>query len=306
MEKYIVYITINLCNGKFYIGVHRTNPDVFDGYIGCGIYRQTQANRHYAFHKAVCKYGYNNFKRNTLAVFPDTQEGKQEAYSLEKILVNEYSLKNKNCYNTSLGGRENECIDLMKTIYQFDLNGNYLRSFRCARDAAKFIDPEHQNNIRAAIKNNCQGLTNSSYGYYWSYTKIFRNANSNITPIAQYTVQGKFLRTYKSIAEAEVALSLNSISQAISKKGSAGGYQWRYFNGDTSNISTLINIKTKNEILPIVMYDKKYNLIGKFNSVKQCINTYPELKASQINRVLNKTIKSHKGYVFEYQDKDIV
>ncbi|MGN0966104.1 MAG: hypothetical protein ACI4OP_00710 [Candidatus Coprovivens sp.] len=38
---YIVYITINLCNGKFYIGVHRTNPEVFDGYIGCGIYRES-------------------------------------------------------------------------------------------------------------------------------------------------------------------------------------------------------------------------------------------------------------------------
>ena len=38
--KYIVYITINLCNGKFYIGVHETNPDIFDGYIGNGIYRQ--------------------------------------------------------------------------------------------------------------------------------------------------------------------------------------------------------------------------------------------------------------------------
>lgn len=34
--KYIVYITINLCNGKFYIGVHKTNPEVFDNYIGLG------------------------------------------------------------------------------------------------------------------------------------------------------------------------------------------------------------------------------------------------------------------------------
>jgi hypothetical protein len=39
LMAYIVYITINLCNGKFYIGVHRTNPDIFDGYIGDGIYR---------------------------------------------------------------------------------------------------------------------------------------------------------------------------------------------------------------------------------------------------------------------------
>ena len=42
--------------------------------------------------------------------------------------------------------------------------------------------------------------------------------------VAQYTINGKFLRTFKSITEAEVALSLNNITQAIYKKGSAGGY----------------------------------------------------------------------------------
>ena len=64
--KYIVYITINLCNGKFYIGVHRTNPNTFDGYIGCGIYRASQATKDYTLHKAVRKYGYENFKRTIM------------------------------------------------------------------------------------------------------------------------------------------------------------------------------------------------------------------------------------------------
>lgn len=306
MEKYIVYLTINLCNGKFYIGVHRTNPEVFDGYIGNSVYRQNQATKDYAFHRAVRKYGYENFKRNTLAIFPDTEQGREEAFALEKILVNENTLKNKNCYNTALGGRESKCEDLMKTVYQFDLNGNFLRSFSCARDAALFISPDNQDNIRVAIKNNCLGLTSSSYGYYWSYKKEFIQNNKLIKPVAQYTMSGKFLRTYRSITEAEIQLSLNSINQAISKKGSAGGYQWRYYEGDNSNISTLINVKTKNEILPIIMYDKQGKLIKSFDSVKQCILEYPELKASQINRVLNNTIKSHKGYIFEYQDKDIV
>ena len=302
--KYIVYITINLCNGKFYIGVHRTNPNTFDGYIGCGIYRASQATKDYVLHKAVRKYGYENFKRTIIKIFPDNEEGRKQAFELEAILVNETLLKSKSTYNTALGGRETE--NLMKTVYMFDLNGNYLRSFKSAREAAAYIQPDNQDNARAAIKNNCLGTTSSSYGYFWSYTKEFTYKNECMKEVAQYTINGKFLRTFKSITEAEVALSLNDIAQAIYKKGSAGGYQWRYFEGDTSDIPTLVNVKTKNLFLPIIMFDKSGKVIKKFDCVKQCVNEYPELSASQINRVLNKTIKSHKGYTFKYQDDDIV
>ena len=302
--KYIVYITINLCNGKFYIGVHRTNPNTFDGYIGCGIYRASQATKDYVLHKAVRKYGYENFKRTIIKIFPDNEEGRKQAFELEAILVNETLLKSKSTYNTALGGRETE--NVMKTVYMFDLNGNYLRSFKSAREAAAYIQPDNQDNARSAIKNNCLGTTSSSYGYFWSYTKEFTYKNECMKEVAQYTINGKFLRTFKSITEAEVALSLNNIAQAIYKKGSAGGYQWRYFEGDTSDIPTLVNVKTKNLFLPIIMFDKSGKVIKKFDCVKQCVNEYPELSASQINRVLNKTIKSHKGYTFKYQDDDIV
>ena len=65
--KYIVYITINLCNGKFYIGVHKTNPNVFDGYIGnsINIFESNPELKHpkIPFHKAVKKYGYSSFRR---------------------------------------------------------------------------------------------------------------------------------------------------------------------------------------------------------------------------------------------------
>lgn len=304
--KYIVYITINLCNGKFYIGVHRTNPETFDGYIGCGIYRASQANKDYTLHKAVRKYGYENFKRTIIQQFPDNEEGRKQAFELEAILVNSTLLKSKSVYNTALGGRESNTENLMKTIYMFDLNGNYLRSFKNAREAAIFINPENQDNIRASIKNNCLGITSSSYGYFWSYTKAFTYSNKCNKEIAQYTINGKFLRTYKSITEAEVALSLNSIQQAILKKGSAGGYQWRYYEGNNSDIPTLINVKTKNNYLPILMFDKNNNFIKEFDSVKQCITEYTQLSASQINRVLNNTIKSHKGFIFRYKDNDIV
>lgn len=306
LMKYIVYITINLCNGKFYIGVHRTNPETFDGYIGCGIYRANQATKNYTLHKAVRKYGYENFKRTTIKIFPDTEEGCKEAYELESILVNKTLLKSTQVYNTALGGRESSTESLMKTVYMFDLTGNYLRSFKSSREAARYINPENQDNIRQAIKNNCQGQTSSSYGYFWSYTKEFNYNNKCIKPVAQYTISGKFIRTFNSITEAEVSLQLNSIQQAITKKGSAGGYQWRYYEGNNFDIPTLINVKTKNNYFPIIMFDKKGNIIKEFESVKQCILEHSELSASQINKVLNGTIKSHKGFVFKYKDNDIV
>jgi hypothetical protein len=47
------------------------------------------------------------------------------------------------------------------------------------------------------------------------------------------------------------------------------------------------------------MYDKKLNVVSEFNSVEDCVKTYPELNKSQINRVLKGIIKTHKGFTFK-------
>lgn len=306
--KYIVYITINLCNGKFYIGVHKTNPKVFDGYIGLGVYRQSLAKGDYPFHKAVRKYGYENFKRTTLVTFPDTEEGYDAAYALETVLVNETLLKSKQCYNVALGGKGSPLELDYKTIYMFDLKGNYLRSFKGARQAALYLNTEDTFSTLKAIRNNCLGKTNSSFGYYWSYIKEFNYSKNKVErPVAQYTLSGKFLRTFDSISEAEREMQISTIYQAIVKKFNAAGFQWKYYEGDSSDISPLLNVKNRNKLIPIIMYDSKsMNIVKEFNCVNDCVKEYPELSKSQINRVLNKVIKSHKGYFFKFKDEDIV
>lgn len=306
--KYIFYITVNLCNGKFYYGVHYTNPDVFDNYIGDGIYKQSDAVNNVAFHKAVRKYGYKNFKRTTIKIFPGTDEGKKEAFDLEKIIVNETLLKSKSCYNTALGGKGGNKPESNKRVYMFALNGNYLRSFMNARDAARYLKLENECSARASIKNCCLGKSQSAFGYFWSYKKEF-TYESTVKKVAQYTLKGKFLRYFDSMSEAEEVLHINTIKQAILKNYQAGGYQWRYYYGDNSDILPLVNIFTKNATLPIIMFDKNGTVIKKFESVSECVKEYTNLTASQINRVLKGVIKSHKGYTFKYddsQDKDIV
>jgi hypothetical protein len=147
----------------------------------------------------VKKYGYENFRRTTIKIFPNTEEGRKQAYDLEAELVNETLLKSKFCYNTCIGGDNKQSTMSYKKVYKFDLNGNYIATFACTRDAAASIKSDNIESVRAAIKNCCLGITSSSHGFYWSYKKEFISPKINGKAVAQYTASGKFLRSYVSI-----------------------------------------------------------------------------------------------------------
>jgi hypothetical protein len=115
--KYIVYLTVNKNNHKVYVGVHRTNPDIFDGYIGCGVtHKDSKKNRNKGFPAAVRKYGYENFKRITLKEFPDTEQGMLDAYYMEEKIVTKDFIKSKMTYNLILGGKWTVYNNLRKCI----------------------------------------------------------------------------------------------------------------------------------------------------------------------------------------------
>lgn len=73
---WIVYRTTCKINGKFYIGVHKTETDeIFDGYYGNGIQipKHTYSITHpkYPFHFAFKKYGKANYlKFGTVLILP--------------------------------------------------------------------------------------------------------------------------------------------------------------------------------------------------------------------------------------------
>lgn len=307
--KYIVYLTINLCNGKFYIGVHKTNPNVFDGYIGCGIYRQSNASQRQAFHSAVRKYGYNNFKRTILRIFPDTEEGKQAAYNLEKELVTETVLRSKTCYNESVGGNGGVAPKYMKGVNQFDLSGKFIRSYKSIGEAALSLGIQNVESAKQAIKNCLRetSKTKTAYNYIWSREQtVNKFKNDRLQTVAQYTLSGKFIRHFDSISEASDALQTTSIGQAITKKYQAVGYQWRYFNGDCSDIEPLINNGTKFKNSPIIMYKLNGEIVGEFKNSSECKKKFPQLTTNLINKVLTGKQSHHKGFVFKYKDEDIV
>ena len=98
----LVYLTTNLVNQKFYVGVHSTyNLD--DGYLGSG-------NN---IRNAIKKYGKENFKRDILHLCLT----KNDAYELERQIVDNFLLNKENCYNIIKGGNSNRTINTKRTSW---------------------------------------------------------------------------------------------------------------------------------------------------------------------------------------------
>lgn len=87
--RHIVYKITYLKDGRYYIGVRKTDVD-FDGYMGSGIHIKNM----------IKKYGKENFVRETLFEFNNSVE----AFNKEKELLSEH-LNNPLCVNIASGGQ---------------------------------------------------------------------------------------------------------------------------------------------------------------------------------------------------------
>ena len=140
--KYIVYLTTNLKSqidgiNRIYVGVHGTeNPNIFDGYLGCGCYINQPSTYMYPktpFQYAVKKYGTDAFKREILFIF----DNKKDAYNKEAEIVDINFLKLSHTYNACLGGIS---YNNYKPLYQFDLSGKLLKKWDYSIEAYEFYN----------------------------------------------------------------------------------------------------------------------------------------------------------------------
>lgn len=222
--KYIVYLTKNTKNEKIYIGVHKTeNPDVFDGYLGCGVYRNSPSSYKRSktpFQFAVNKYGIDSFKRTTLRVF-DCEE---DAYELEAKLVNEQFLTRKDTYNATLGGSAPH--DVSVEVFQYDIKGTFIKMWKSFREVSRHYECSSTAIYRAV---NYKG---SSQGYFWSVEFVDKlditqyTFETNIQTVYKYNIEGELLTSFNSIADA--ARDIDVLSTVIGR-GIKGGYKVKDF-----------------------------------------------------------------------------
>jgi len=123
-------------------------------------------------------------------------------------------------------------------VTQYDLNGNRLATYLTLVDAAKAIGRD-STGISAAIR----GITKQAYGFVWKkgYGKEKINlerylcgnelrALNGRRKTRQYSLSGKYIKTFASVKEAAAAVKVASstISGALSgKHATAGGFIWK-------------------------------------------------------------------------------
>ena len=265
--KYIVYCTTNIVNKKIYIGVHKTEkPYEFDGYLGNGIYNNNSSllNRPKTkFANAVKKYGFNNFVRSTIAKF-DTAE---EAFALEAYIVNEDFLKRNDIYNMALGGDINP--DTSIKVYQYDLDGNFIKEYKSQTEAANAID-RSQGTLWKALTNKTR-----CNNYFWTTTKYDKLDLSKMhlyedtrkIPVFQYSLNGEYDCCYESIKDAARVLNLSdsNIGAAVKLGSICGGkYFSSVFTPEFSNAR-----KRQLNNTPIYQYSLEGDFIAEYSGMPE-------------------------------------
>lgn len=210
-------------------------------------------------------------------------------------------------YNCTLGGdgalgyiRSQEAIQgtidgNSKTIYQYSIDGEFVKEWKSAITIERELGYSS-----TCIGACCLGRRKQAYGYIWKHDYAEKVESITIglecNPIHQYSLDGKFIRSWKSGKQIEKELGFYSTNIYLCCNGgqiSAYGFLWSYDKKDY--IEGL-------EQLEFSQYDLDGNYIKTFNSV---------LKASEelghthlpIHAVCRGEYRQAGGYLWSYEKK---
>ena len=150
----VVYLTINLINGKKYIGKDSNNNP---SYLGSGVYLK----------KAIEKYGKENFKKIILEKVEDiSQLNEREEFWIKKFKAD----KSLEFYNISEKGKGFpkglksilQTQSKWKPIIQYDLQGNFIKEWGSIKEICSFLKLDRSN-----LSKNINGKTKQYKGFVW-------------------------------------------------------------------------------------------------------------------------------------------
>lgn len=215
-------------SGGVYIG--QTNSDIAtrarkNGYQYLTRNKETGEYYQPAIAQAIVKYGWDNFQKEVLYSGLTSEEADEK----EKELIKEYREKG-NCYNICSGGKGVPGAREHK-VRQYSLTGEYVKTWNTIKEAEEYL---HIVRAQANIVQCCQGKKHRAYGYIWKYDEDetpVKPVTPYRDPINQYTKDGEYVATFKTIKAASDKTGIGETSIGNNLRGrskSAGGFVWKF------------------------------------------------------------------------------
>lgn len=166
--------------------------------------------------------------------------------TLERSVNNTCFFFTKDVENLS----EEEIIDKVHSrypclIYQLDLQGNFIKLWRTAKEPAEQYGYSIGNIIMA-----CLGRRRLANGYQWVYQrdikermgKPVRDIKKNTQRVIQYSLGGEKIKEWNSLREAAITLNLQDSKISSCCRGNrkkTGNFQWRYAEDKLDKLASL-------------------------------------------------------------------
>lgn len=217
-KKWCVYI--HTCpNNKKYIGITKDTKrrwgSMGQEYHSCK-----------SFYYAIRKYGWINIKHDIL----HNNLSKEEAEQLEIECIKKYKTTNLQYgYNMTSGGSGVPNHSGYRRVEQYDLNGNYIQTFRTIKDAANFVGVSGSD-ISHICRKDKGHVTAKGYIFRYEGDSLDLEllTRPNCKEIYQLDDNKKIIGKFPSIKDASKAVGYDasSISKASVQGYKIGGYYW--------------------------------------------------------------------------------
>lgn len=130
------------------------------------------------------------------------------------------------------------------------------------------------------------------------------DSDYNNRPVRQYSIEGNFIKDYKSIQDAELELQINNIQACCAgRRHTAGGYQWRYVSDNVEKLTY------KDSLCKQARAVKQYTLSGEFirefESIRDAVNITGVDKKSIQECCIGRQ-KTGKGFIWKYVDPNYI
>ena len=205
--------------------------------------------------RAIAKYGLKNFKFEVIIICFN-----QDLNRFEIEYIKKYKSLKPNGYNIQPGGEY--YILNEKPVYQYTLDGKFIKEFKSRVDASK----ETKDSVDSIIA--CANLRQkTTLNYIWKNYKV-ENLFETYKYIYQYDFNAKLINTYVSLQEAikKSNVSKTKIFLCLEKICNYGGnYFWSY--EKVEKVPQSEPRKGSGTPKIVNMYDKDKQLIKRFLSV---------------------------------------